>query len=127
MFLDKTEDLSKRMETIKIYKEYLDQNLSFPIELTGIEDFNWEEFYILGPGSEKEYEKLKKSNPSFTDTFNLVKIDDCYDEYHGLIANVIRTTDKKRFQVPLCDLKSTNKKSKNYQLLDDYSVWSVNY
>ena len=127
IFLDKTDDLSKRMETIKIYKEYLDQNLYYPIELTGIEDFNWEEFYIFGPGSEKEYEELQKSNPSYTDTFNLVKIDDSYDEYYGLIAIVIRTTDKKRFQVPLCDLKSTNKKSKNYQLVDDYSVWSVNY
>ena len=40
VFQDKTEDLSKRLETIKIYKEYLDQNLSYPIELTGIEDFN---------------------------------------------------------------------------------------
>ncbi len=59
VFQDKTEDLSKRLETINIYKEYLDQNLSYPIELTGIEDFNWEEFYLLGPGSKKEYEKLK--------------------------------------------------------------------
>jgi hypothetical protein len=71
VFQDKTEDLSKRLETIKIYKEYLDQNLSYPIELTGIEDFNWEEFYLLGPGSQKEYEKLKKSNPSYLDTFIL--------------------------------------------------------
>ena len=127
IFRNKTDDLSKRMETIKIYKEYLDQYLSYPIELTGIEDFIWEEFYILGPGSQKEYEKLKKSNPSFTDTFDLIKIDSFYDERNGLIANVARTTDKKRFQIPLCDLKSTNKKSKNYKLLDDYSVWSVNY
>ena len=52
VFQNKTEDLSKRLETIKIYKEYLDQNLSYPIELTGIEDFNWEEFYLLGPGSQ---------------------------------------------------------------------------
>ena len=127
IFQYKTEDLSKRLETIKIYKEYLDQNLSYPIELTGIEDFSWEEFYILGPGSQKEYEKLKKSNPSYTDTFYLEKIDERYDEYRGLIAKIIRTTDKKRFQILLCDLKSTNKKSNNYKLLDDYSVWSVNY
>ncbi len=127
IFLDKTEDLSKRMETIKIYKEYLNQNLSSPIELTGIEDFSWEEFYVLGPGSEEEYEKLKESNPSFTDIYNLIAIDDFYDEYHGLIANVTRICDKKIFQVPLCDLMSTNIKSKNHQLLDDYSAWSFNY
>ncbi len=127
VFQDKTEDLSKRLETIKIYKEYLDQNLSYPIELTGIEDFNWEEFYLLGPGSQKEYEKLKKSNPSYLDTFILEKISEQYDEYDGLIVEVIRVTDKKRFQIPLSDLKSTNKRSKNYKLLDDYSVWIVNF
>jgi len=127
VFQDKTEDLSKRLETIKIYKEYLDQNLSYPIELTGIEDFNWEEFYLLGPGSQKEYEKLKKTNPSYLDTFILEKIIELYDEYDGLIVEVIRVTDKKRFQIPLSDLKSTNKRSKNYKLLDDYSVWIVNF
>jgi len=127
VFQDKTEDLSKRLETINIYKEYLDQNLSYPIELTGIEDFNWEEFYLLGPGSKKEYEKLKKSNPSYLDTFILEKISEQYDEYDGLIVEVIRVTDKKRFQIPLSELKSTNKRSKNYKLLDDYSVWIVNF
>jgi len=127
IFQDKTEDLSKRLETINIYKEYLDQNLSYPIELTGIEDFNWEEFYLLGPGSKKEYEKLKKSNPSYLDTFILEKISEQYDEYDGLIVEVIRVTDKKRFQIPLSELKSTNKRSKNYKLLDDYSVWIVNF
>ena len=89
--------------------------------------FNWEEFYLLGPGSQKEYEKLKKSNPSYLDTFILEKISEQYDEYDGLIVEVIRVTDKKRFQIPLSDLKSTNKRSKNYKLLDDYSVWIVNF
>ncbi len=127
VFQNKTEDLSKRLDTITIYKEYLDQNLSYPIELTGIEDFSWEEFYLLGPGSLKEYEKLKKSNPSYLDTFILEKTGERYDEYDGLIVDVIRVTDKKRFQIPLSELKSTNKRSKNYKLLDDYSVWIVNF
>jgi hypothetical protein len=35
-------------------------------------------------------------------------------------------SDKKKFVLPLADLKSTDRKSKNYQLLDDYSVWFVN-
>ena len=39
------------------------KNLQFPLEVTGIEDFDWEEFYILGPGEKKEYERLKKHNP----------------------------------------------------------------
>jgi hypothetical protein len=41
-------------------------------ELTGIEDFRWEEFYILEPGDKKEYEELKKTKPSYQDVYKLV-------------------------------------------------------
>ncbi|MBC8321150.1 MAG: hypothetical protein H8E34_10540 [Bacteroidetes bacterium] len=54
----------KSVETINYYKEYLMKNIRYPCEVTGIEDFDWEEFYLLGPGDEYEYEKLKKFNPS---------------------------------------------------------------
>lgn len=54
------DDISKRTETIEIYKNYLEINLELPVKLTGIEDFNWEEYYIFGPGDEQEYEELKK-------------------------------------------------------------------
>jgi len=30
-----------------------------------IEDFDWEEFYLLGPGDDYEYEKLIKENLKF--------------------------------------------------------------
>mgnify|MGYP001183758978 CR=1 FL=1 len=83
------DDISKRTETIEIYKVYLENNLTFPIKLTGIEDFDWEEFYILGPGDDKEYEELKKIRPSYQDTFNLIRVDD----YYGLFANVTRVSD----------------------------------
>ena len=72
-------------------------------------------------------EQLKKTNPSYTDIFNLLKIDEQYDEDYGLIAKVIRIADKRRFKIPLADLMATNKRSKNYKLLDDYSVWDANY
>jgi hypothetical protein len=39
--------------------DYLKRNIEFPCQLTGIEDFPWEEYYVFGPGSKKEYEKLK--------------------------------------------------------------------
>jgi hypothetical protein len=121
------DDISKRTETIEIYKEFLENNLTFPIKMTGIEDFNWEDYYIFGPGDEKEYEELKKKRPSYTDTFNMIRIDKYYDDDYGLFAKVTRVSDKKRFQLPLADLKVINKNSKNYQILDDYSVWFVNY
>ena len=97
------------------------------MELTGIEDFNWEEFYIFGPGSKREYEILKKTRPSYTDIYVLNSIDNEYNGHFGLIANVTRKSDKKNFQIPLADLKAIDIKTRNYQLLDDYSVWCVNY
>ena len=42
-------------------------------------------------------------------------------------ANVQRISDNKKFLLGLSELKATDKKSKNYQLLDDYAVWFVNY
>lgn len=117
----------KSIETIQYYKEYLNKNISFPCELTGIEDFDWEEFYILGPGSPSEYEQLKKTNPSYTDKFELISLVNKFEEWKGIIAQVKRKTDKKTFRIPLAELVPTDNKSKNYILIDDYSIWFVNY
>ena len=95
--------------------------------MTGIEDFRWEEYYIIGPGSEKEHEKLRKTKPSYLDTFKLIKFEDEIDESVGLLVKVRRTSDKKQFVLPLADLKATNENHPDYQLLDDYSVWFVNW
>lgn len=45
------------------YLGYIKNNIVFPCIATGIEDFEWEEFYVLGPGDKKEYKKLKKDQP----------------------------------------------------------------
>ena len=121
------EDISKRIETIEIYKAFLESKLTFPIKLTGIDDFNWEEFYLFGPGDGNEYKELKKTRPSYKDTFNMIRIDKYYSEDYGLFAKVTRVSDKKRFMIPLADLKVIDKKSDNYQFLYDYSFWFVNY
>jgi hypothetical protein len=41
-------------------------------------------------------------------------------------AKVRRISDSKKFVLGLSELKAIDKKSKNYELLDDYSVWFVN-
>jgi hypothetical protein len=120
-------DHPKTLETVRHYKDYLTKNITFPCELTGIEDFSWEEYYVLGPGSQKEYNELKKENPSFTDKFDLVSFEEEYYEEEGIIANIRRKSDQKLFQIPLAELVPTDKKSNNYILLHDYSVWIVNY
>jgi hypothetical protein len=122
-----TKKLDVTRKTLSTYLKYLKNHVETPCQLTGIEDFEWEEAYVFGFGSKREYQELKKTQPSYTDKFNLIDfIDDIDDEYDGIFVNVQRLSDKKQFILPIADLKSTDKKSKNYQLLDDYSVWFVN-
>ena len=116
-------DVSQK--TLEKYLQFIQKNIHLPCKLTGIEDFDWEEFYVFGPGSEKEYKELKKKHPSYTDTFELFEFDET-DEDYGIMINAKRLSDNKRFILPLADLEALDKKSKNYRILDDYSVWFVN-
>ena len=113
-------------ESLATYLAYLKEPLELPCELTGIEDFDWEEYYVLGPGDQKEYERLKKTRPSYRDKYDLLSLSDEVDGWVGILVNVKRVSDKKKFTLPLAELEATDERSKNYQLLDDYSVWFVN-
>jgi len=118
-------DVTKK--TLGTYLSYLKKHVEMPCQLTGIEDFEWEESYVFGFGSKREYQELKKTQPSYTDKFNLVQfVDEIDDYYDGIFVHVQRVSDERKFVLPLADLKSTDRKSKSYQLLDDYSVWFVN-
>jgi len=122
-----TKKLDVTRKTLSTYLKYLKSHVEIPCQLTGIEDFEWEEAYVFGFGSKKEYEELKKTQPSYKDKFDLIKfIDEIDDYYDGIFVDVQRVSDKKKFVIALADLKSTDRKSKNYQLLDDYAVWFVN-
>ncbi|MEW5802053.1 MAG: hypothetical protein AB1847_08105 [bacterium] len=35
------------------YLQYLKDNIESPCQLTGIEDFKWEDYYVFGPGMKK--------------------------------------------------------------------------
>jgi hypothetical protein len=117
-------------ETLAIYLDYLKQHLEVPCQLTGIESrgcFAWEESYIFGRRRPTEYAQRKKKEPSYTDTYTFLNFEDAYDPYDGLAVKVKRVSDRKRFVLPLANLKATEKTSKNHQLLDDYVVWFVNW
>lgn len=120
-----SEDTEVSDTTLRAYHRFLKQNLEFPCQVTGIEDFDWEEYYLLGPGSKKEYEVLKKTQASYRDTFNLLDFENEIDE-DQIFVKVERVSDRKKFVLPLDELKATDKHSRNYELLDDYSVWWVN-
>jgi hypothetical protein len=116
--------------TLAIYRAYLTQHLAMPCLLTGIEDrgcFAWETSYIFGPGNKQEYAQRKKKQASYTDTYALLRFEDAYDVDDGLMVTVRRVSDKKRFALPLKNLKATEGQSSNAQLLHDYVVWFVNW
>ncbi len=126
-----TQEIPKVNEdTLAIYFDYLKQHLDMPCHLTGVEDmgcFAWEERYRFLPDCVEEYEERKKQEPSYKDTYELLNFEDAYDTYTGLAVKVKRVPGRKRFVLPLVDLKVTEQESPNYQLLHDYTVWVVNW
>jgi hypothetical protein len=144
--MSRPDDQEKRIETIiganeddvsfeearNRFFQYLCQNLQLPCDVTGIEDFKWEERYVFGGWDQDEYKKLKKNQPSYEDTFQLLAIhQDIYSEWmlfqgDDLTAKVRRKSDNKEFYLGLAELKAIKKGTKNARLLDDYAVWLVN-
>jgi hypothetical protein len=114
-------------KTLKIFLKHLRQSVELPCMLTGNEDFEWEEVYIIGPGSRKDHERLRKTNASYLDTFELIDFVLDLHEDDAIHAKVRRLSDKKIFVLPLDYLKVKPRKSKNFDLISDYGVWFVNY
>jgi hypothetical protein len=118
-------------EAIRHWYCHLLSRLKLPCEVAGIEDFQWEEFYVFGPGNKTEYQALRRNRPSYRDIFELIAIDvDSESEWSifsdDLKAHVRRKTDGRKFILGLSELKATNKNSHEYPLLHDYAVWLVN-
>ena len=67
-------DCECNIQNVLKYFVYLKTTIRYPCRLTGMEDFPWEEPYVLGGWDKKEYEKLKKDNPSYTDEYELVEL-----------------------------------------------------
>ena len=87
-------------ETVDAFHDYLSEQLELPCEVISIED-------------DKKY--------------LLYGIEDSGDTMYGLTGNVKLLSDKRRKLVlALCDLEAIEKGSKNFELLDDYSVWFCN-
>lgn len=121
------DDRSVSQNNQYIYFDYLKKNIQMPTMFTGAEDFPWEEKYIFGGWSKKEYEKLKMTQPSYTDKFEFIELFETIDEIRGILAKVKRKPDNKVFMLPLWDLKCTDKNKRNYELISDYSFWMSNY
>jgi hypothetical protein len=109
------------------YFEYLKEAIKRPCLLSGREDFLWEERYVFGGWDNKEYEELKKVNPSYTDEYKLIELLEPEYGNDEIIAKVKRLSDQKIFRIGLSWLECIDFEKENNQLLNDYSVWHVNY
>ena len=112
---------------LRKYHNYLKNNINISCILTGIEDFDWEEPYLIGGWSKAEYEMKKLTKPSYTDHFALVEFVEKIDNWKGIIVKVKRLSDEKIFDLSLWDLKIFDKDSSDYLLISDYSSWITNY
>ncbi len=111
--------------------QHLQKQLTLPLKVTGIEDFNWEESYVIGPGDHREYARLRKSHPSYQDEYELLSIElGPISEWmlfrDDIAAHVRRLSDNKQFTLGLAELKSLGKPSPSGRLLHDYGVYFVN-
>jgi hypothetical protein len=116
---------------IEVYCEHLRKNLKLPCEVTGMEDFRWEERYVFGYGDRREYEKLKKTRPSYRDRYELLEIGCDWDSEWLLFTEDIRArcrriADGREFILGLAELKATDGVLPSWRLIDDYAVWLVN-
>ena len=81
-------------ENSRTYQSYLKINLEFPCLLKGMEDFHWEEKYVFGYGDKREYEELRKTQPSYKDTFKLIEFEELSSGEERLFVEVERVADK---------------------------------
>ena len=117
---------NRNEKNIEIFKNYLLAHLKLPVRVTGIEDFPWEERYVFGYGSQKEYANMKKDNPSYADEFDLLDIKDTARS-DDLIGKIKRISDRKVFDFELSWLKAVDEKSNAFDLLNAYAIWHTNY
>jgi hypothetical protein len=117
---------------VAVFYEHLCRTLELPCEVTGTEDFRWEEPFVVGGWDRKEYERLKKDRPSYRDRYDLLRIESGpVSEWmlfgpEDIAAFVRRKSDGKEFCLGLAELKAVNRKSPNAQLLHDFAVFFVN-
>lgn len=115
----------------EVWVTHLNQNLTFPCQVTGIEDFRWEEPYVIGGWDAREYKQLKRTQPSYTDKYELLRLDpEAISEWmmfhDDISAKVRRISDGKEFILGLAELKACDKNSPDRELMHAFSVWLVN-
>ncbi len=113
------------------WHDHLRGRLTLPCEVTGKEDFRWEEPYVFGLLSRTDYDALRKARPSFKDVFILESIAASAGYEWALSADdlgalVRRKDDGLTFVLGLSELSPIEEDGPNARLLEDYSYWFAN-
>lgn len=120
------EDSGRSYKTALRYLAHLKRVLRLPVRVTGREDFQWEEPYIFGGWSAAEYKKLKKTNPSYTDIFDLIALEPP-EEHLDVSGRIRRISDRRIFTIGLSWLTTEDEDAPEFLILDDYATWHANY
>jgi hypothetical protein len=94
------EKSGRSKENCRRYFSFLERTLNFPVRVTGREDFEWEEPYVIGGWSQTEYARLKKTKASYTDEFELLSLFSPIGR-DDIDARVRRLSDDKEFVLGL--------------------------
>jgi hypothetical protein len=119
-------DIWVNKENLEKYLKYLTDNVELPCLLTWRDDFDWEEKYVFWFWDSDEYEELKKTRASYTDTFSFIEFEPL-DYENELFIKVRRKSDRRKFTIWLYWLKAIDKDSKNYAFIENYGTWHANY
>ncbi len=118
---------------LQIYARYLKVHIQLPCLLAGIESigyFGWEERFQFGYGSKAEHDRMRKEFGSLKDQFLLEEFNSTLKTVGwslDIVVTVKRSGDGKRFEIPLSELEATDENSDNAILLNDFTVWKVNW
>jgi NADH:ubiquinone oxidoreductase subunit C len=121
------EELDVTEKALAKYLIFLKKSIKAGTMLTGVEPFEWEEKYFESRALAKEYAQKKKAHPSFEDTFELVSFLYDKNQHDEIHVKVKRDTDKKVFELQLCDLQVEDEESNEAELIDDYSYWILTF
>ena len=91
-------------DQMDVWAEYLEGHLSFPFEA-------------------EVFESQRRGPLRVGDRLVVLAVEDT-DESYGVIVKCRQ--GRKRYYFPLADMKATDRKSPNYQLMDDFGVWFSN-
>jgi len=122
-------DIGKGMDA---FLSHVRGNLVLPCEVTGTEDFNWEEGYFFGHGTTAEHTRLRKTQPSGLDTYELLELlPDAWSEWmlfggEDIGARSRRKSDGREFLLGLSELEAADPDTPTAELLVDFSTWFVN-